>query len=116
VAAAGAKAKGIYLFRLQTENLEVSQNILLAPLGIAAETPNPSFLELDLKHRRLFAVNELQEFEGKPGGAVTAFSIDPSTRMLTLLNQRSSMGAGPCHIVSDRENRNVLVANGNTTT
>src|SRR5438876_3564248 len=60
----GAKSKGIYLFRLQTENLEVSQNILLVPLGLAAATPNPSFLELDLKRRCLFAVNELQEFEG----------------------------------------------------
>ena len=107
----GAKAKGIYVFRLQTENLEVSQNITLVPLGIAAETPNPSFLELDLQHRRLFAVNELAEFEGKPGGAVSAFSIDPGTGMLTLLNQRPSMGTGPCHIVSDREHRHVLVAN-----
>jgi hypothetical protein len=39
----GPKSKGIYLFRLQTENLDVSQNITLVPLGIAAETPNPSF-------------------------------------------------------------------------
>src|SRR2546428_3400713 len=107
----GAKAKGIYLFRLQTENLEVSQNITLVPLGIAAATPNPSFLELDLKRRRLFTVNELDQFEGKPGGAVSAFSIDPKTGMLTLLNQRPSMGAGPCHIVSDREHRHVLVSN-----
>ena len=107
----GAKSKGIYFFRLKTENLEVSQNITLVPLGIAAETPNPSFFELDLKRRRLFTVNELDEFEGKPGGAVSAFSIDPKTGLLTLLNRRASMGAGPCHIVADKENRNVLVAN-----
>ena len=106
-----AKAKGIYLFRLQTENLEVSQNITLVPLGLAAETPNPSFLELDLTHRRLFAVNELAELEGKPGGAVSEFSIDPKTGMLKLLNRRPSMGAGPCHIVSDRAHRNVIVSN-----
>ena len=107
----GTKSKGIYLFRLQTENLDVSQNITLVPLGIAAETPNPSFFELDLKRRRLFTVNELNEFEGKPGGAVSAFSIDPKTGLLTLINQRPSMGTGPCHIVLDKENRNVLVAN-----
>jgi 6-phosphogluconolactonase len=105
------KGKGIYLFRLQAENLEVSQNITLVPLGIAAETPNPTFLELDLTRRRLFAVNELQEFQGKPGGLVSAFSIDPATGALTLLNQRPSMGAGPCHIVSDKANRHVLVSN-----
>jgi 6-phosphogluconolactonase len=106
----GAKSKGIYFFRLQTEGLEVSQNITLVPLGLAAETPNPSFLELDLKRRLLFAVNEIDNFEGKPAGAVSAFSIDP-TGKLTLLNQRSSMGAGPCHLVLDKESRNLLVAN-----
>lgn len=107
----GAKSKGIYFFRLQTENLEVSQNITLVPLGLAAETPNPSFLELDLKRRLLFAVNEIDKFEGKPTGAISAFSIDPVTGKLTLLNQRSSMGAGPCHLVLDKEGRNLLVAN-----
>jgi 6-phosphogluconolactonase len=107
----GPKAKGIYLFRLQAENPAVSQNILLVPLGLAAETPSPSFLELDAKRQRLFAVNELSEFEGKPGGAVSAFSIEPKTGALKLINQRPSGGAGPCHIVSDKEGRHVLVAN-----
>jgi len=36
-------SKGIYLFWLQTKNLEVSQNITLVPLGLAADTPNPSY-------------------------------------------------------------------------
>jgi 6-phosphogluconolactonase len=107
----GPKSKGIYLFRLQTENLEVSQNITLVPLGLAAETPSPSFIELDLKRRLLFAVNELNEFEGKPTGAVSAFSIDSATGMLRLLNQRPSMGTGPCHLVLDKARRNLLVAN-----
>lgn len=106
-----SKSKGIYLFRLQTENLEVSQNITLVPLGLAVETPNPSFLELDFKRRLLFAVNELNEFEGKPGGGVSAFTIDPAIGTLTLLNQVSSMGAGPCHLVLDKEGRHLLIAN-----
>src|SRR6478672_456063 len=37
-----SKSEGIYLFRLQTRNLEVSQNITLVPLGLAAQTPSPS--------------------------------------------------------------------------
>src|SRR4030095_12274415 len=104
-------SKGIYLFRLQTQNLEVSQNITLVPLGLAADTPNPSFIELDLKRRRLFCVNGVQTFEGKTTGAVSSFSIDSDTGKLTLLNQRSSMGSGPCHLVLDQQGRNVLVAN-----
>jgi len=42
---------------------------------------------------------------------VSAFAIDPKTGDLTLLNQQSSEGAGPCHLVVDRTGRNVLVAN-----
>lgn len=103
----GAKSKGIYFFRLQTENLEVSQNITLVPLGLAVETPNPSFLELDTKRRLIFAVNEMRA----PTGMVSAFSIDPATGKLTLLNQQSSKGSGPCHLVLDRGGRNILVAN-----
>jgi 6-phosphogluconolactonase len=109
--AAPSKGKGIYLFQLQTEHLDVSQNITLAPLGVAVETANPSFFEIDFKRRLLFAVNELETFQGKPGGAVSAFSIDDATGKLTLINQRPSMGAGPCHLTLDREGRNLLVAN-----
>jgi 6-phosphogluconolactonase len=107
----GAKSKGIYVFRLQTSNLEVSQNIMLVPLGLAAETPNPSFLELDQKRRLVFAVNEVDNFGGKPSGAVSAFAIDPSTGKLKPLNQRPSMGTAPCHLLLDKDNRNLLVSN-----
>jgi 6-phosphogluconolactonase len=107
----GEKSKGIYLFRLKTENLDVPQNVTLEPLGLAAETPSPSFLELDLKRRLLFAVNELNEFDGKPGGAVSAFTIARGTGKLTLVNQQSTKGGGPCHLVLDRERRHLLVAN-----
>jgi 6-phosphogluconolactonase len=106
-----SKSKGIYFFRLQTSGNEVSQNITLVPLGLAVESTNPSFLELDLKRRLLFAVNEVDTFDGKPTGAVSAFSIHPATGKLTLLNQRPSMGTGPCHVVLDRAGKNLMVAN-----
>jgi 6-phosphogluconolactonase len=96
----GPKSKGIYFYRLQTENLEVSQNITLVPLGLAAETPNPNFIELDLKRRLLFAATRVDQFGGRPGGGVSAFSIDSATGKLTLINQTSCRGMGPCHLVS----------------
>ena len=34
--------------------------------------------------------------------------------MLTLLNQQSSVGSGPCHLTVDRTGKNVLVANYNS--
>ncbi len=110
IGSGGNKGKGIHLFRLQPTGTEVSQNVTLVPLGLAAETPNTTFFELDLKRRLLFAVNEVDQFEGKPTGAVSAFSITP-TGKLALINQRSSMGTKPCHLALDGEARNLLISN-----
>ena len=50
--------------------------------------------------------------EGKPFVNQNVFkSLDPETGKLKLLNQRSSLGAGPCHLVLDKEGRHLLVAN-----
>jgi 6-phosphogluconolactonase len=48
---------------------------------------------------------------GKKGGIVSAFSIDAKTGGLTLLNQQSSEGPGPCFVSVDPTGRSVLVAN-----
>lgn len=100
-------SKGIYLFQL----LSKGSVDTLVPLGVAGETVNPSFLDIDRKRRLLFAVSEVNNFEGKTVGAVSAFSIDPATGKLTLINQQPSMGTGPCHLVLDKAGRHVLVAN-----
>jgi 6-phosphogluconolactonase len=42
---------------------------------------------------------------------VGAFAIDPKSGKLTSLNQESSGGAGPCHLIVDGAGRCVLVAN-----
>lgn len=105
------QSKGIYVFRLQTQKLEVSQNITLVPLGLAAETPNPAFLEIDARRRVVYAANDLHTFEGKSSGAVSAFSVDPASGKLTLINQRPSMGSAPCFLTLDNEGRNLLVTN-----
>lgn len=77
----------------------------------AFKSNNPSFLTVDSSKRFLYAVNELGEFGGKPGGGVSAFAIDPSTRALRLLNEQPSLGADPCHLTLDRKRRALLVAN-----
>jgi 6-phosphogluconolactonase len=101
----GAKSKGIYAFRL---NLAKGS---LTPAGLAAETTSPSFLALDPTGHFLYAANEVSTFNGKPGGAVSAFSIDRTSGKLTLLNQQTSGGAGPCHLFVDKNSKAVLVAN-----
>ena len=111
----GSVGKGqqgsIYVFRLQTEDLEVPQNVLLEPFGMAATTPNPGFLTSDSKRRVVFVANDLHQFQGKASGAVSAFAVDAATGKLKLLNQRPSMGAAPCHMTLDKQRRNLLVTN-----
>src|SRR5262249_53964110 len=78
---------------------------------LAVETVNPSFLALHPSGRYLYAVNEVETFRKKKAGAVSAFAIDPKTGDLTLLNQESSGGGAPCHLVVDKEGKHVLAAN-----
>ena len=104
------KGKGIYFFRLQSAGTDVFQNVTLVPLGIAAETPNPTYFEIDPKRRLLFSVNEVEQFEGKPGGSVTAYAIDAAGK-LTLINQRASMGSRPCQLSTASDGKHILVVN-----
>ena len=83
----------------------------LESLRLAAEVVNPSFLAIHPSHKFLYAVGEVGDFAGGRGGAVSALAIDPASGGLSLLNQKSSRGSGPCHVVVDRSGKFVLVAN-----
>jgi 6-phosphogluconolactonase len=80
-------------------------------VGTAGGIKNPSFLAIHPSGRFLYAVCEVNDLAGKPGGGVTAFSLDGRTGRLSLLNQQTSGGKGPCHLVVDATGTNVLVAN-----
>jgi len=99
--------KGINAFRFDPATGK------LTPLGLMAESTSPSFLAIAPNGKFLYAVNETDTFGGKPGGAVSAFSLDRATGKLTFLNQVASKGAAPCHIVIDPTGKAVLVANYN---
>jgi 6-phosphogluconolactonase len=98
-------AEGIYAYRYDASTGELS------PLGVAAETPNPTFLAMAPDRKYLYAVNEVAELDGQPGGALSAFAIDPESGMLTFLNQQTTIGTGPCHVAVDHTGQYALVAN-----
>lgn len=101
----GKASKGIYTTRLDPKTGA------LTPVTLAAETPSPSFLALNPKAPFLYAVNEVNKFQDKASGGVTAFAIDRATGKLTELNAQPSGGAGPCHVAVDATGSSVLVAN-----
>jgi 6-phosphogluconolactonase len=98
-------SKGIYAFRFN------DSSGALTPLGLVAETPSPSFLTASANGKFVYAVNELQNFGGAPGGSVTAFAVDAGTSKLTQLNVQATRGASPCHLVLDKTGRFLAVAN-----
>jgi 6-phosphogluconolactonase len=99
------KSKGIYAFRYDAATAQVT------PLGLAAESTNPSFVAVHPNGKFLYAVNELGNYKGPNSGGVSAFSIDRTTGKLTLLNELPSRGADPCYITVDKTGKFVLVAN-----
>jgi 6-phosphogluconolactonase len=98
-------SKGIYVCRFNARTGRVGK------VELAAETVNPSFLTILPNGRFLYAVNELEKFEGQPSGAVSAFSIDRGSGKLTPLNQLASRGTDPCYISVDHTGKYVFVAN-----
>jgi len=93
-------SKGIYTFEFDAETGK------LTPKGIAAETPNPSWLALHPNGKWVYAANEA----GKQS-TVSAFSIDAQTAKLTLLNKLPAEGEDPCHLSFDKTGKYLLVAN-----
>jgi 6-phosphogluconolactonase len=99
------KSEGIYVYRMNPATGE------LRHFDTVKGVVNPSYLAIDPQRRRLYAVNEVDDFNHHPAGAVSAFSIDRQTAGLTLLNQQSSLGGSPCYLTVDRTGKYVLLAN-----
>jgi len=97
--------KGIYTARFDTKTGKFSA------LELTAEANNPSFLAVHPKGKFLYAVGEVDNFGGKNTGVVSSFAIEKSSGKLSLINQQSSGGAGPCHLVVDRNGLCLLTAN-----
>src|SRR5260221_6327221 len=93
-------SKGIYEFRFDAATGKMTA------LELAGETKDPSWVVLHPSGKFLYAANET----GK-ASTVSAFSVEPKTGKLTLLNQLPALGEDPCHLAFDRTGKFLLVAN-----
>jgi len=98
-------SEGIYVYRFDRRSAE------LIHLYTVSDVENPSFLAIDSQQRFLYAVHELNEYQGQRTGAVRSFRIDPSTWNLDRLSEQPSFGEHPCHVAVHPQDNLVLLAN-----
>ena len=101
----GETSRGLYGFSFDP------QTGALTPLGVAAETRNPTYVTFSPSGKFLYAANEIYRFQGQPAGAVSAYAVDRATGKLTFINQVSARGTGTCYVRTDHAGRNLLAAN-----
>jgi 6-phosphogluconolactonase len=93
-------SKGIYAFDFD------SSTGTLTPKGLAAETPDPSWVVIHPNGKFAYAANE----SGKQS-TITAFALDAQSAKLTQLNQLPSLGEDPCYLSFDKTGKFLFVAN-----
>ena len=98
-------SKGIYAYRWDAAKGD------LELVGLAAETPYPTFLAMSPDKKYLYAANEVDEFQGQKGGGVSSFAVDAKAGKLTAINSVSAKGPGTCHVEVDHTGRAVFCAN-----
>jgi 6-phosphogluconolactonase len=97
-------AEGIYVLNLALDSGALTK------IGVIKDVIEPSFLTTDSSNSLLYTVNETNEYDGKPSGAVTAFLIEEDAG-LRVINKVPSLGGSPCHITVSANDKFVLVAN-----
>lgn len=95
----GGLSRGIYRVSFDPATGTFTDPIL------AAEIPNPTFIVRDRGCHHLYAVNESDVIDGKPGGAATAFALDTSSGQLSSLGTQVTGGGGCAHLGLDATDR-----------
>jgi 6-phosphogluconolactonase (cycloisomerase 2 family) len=96
--------RGIHLFRVDRATGAMVED------GVVEMGTSPSCLVFNGDRTRLYSTNETDR-DAQGAGSVSAFSVDPSTGKLTLLNTVGSGGAGPTYASVHPSGKFLLVAN-----
>jgi 6-phosphogluconolactonase len=96
---------GIYLFRIDGASGALSQ------LQVVDDIRNPSWLALNPAQTRLYAISEIDNYQGTRNGAVVSYAIDRETLQLRRLGVVNSAGTTPSHASVHPSGKFVFVAN-----
>lgn len=98
-------AEGIYTCHLNAETGKLTQ------LSVATDSgENPSFVAIHPNNKYLYSVAEVNSFKGDKSGGVHAYTIGKQGK-LQKINEQSTKGTGPCHLVVDDTGKYFFVAN-----
>jgi 6-phosphogluconolactonase len=96
---------GIYLFRLDAATAELTQ------LQVIDDIRNPTWLAVNAAQTRLYAVSEIDNYQGTHNGAVVSYAIDNESLQIKRIGAVSSGGAGPAHLSVHPSGKFVFAAN-----
>jgi 6-phosphogluconolactonase len=96
---------GIYLFRVDRATAALLQ------MQVVDDIKNPSWLALNPAQTRLYAISEIDNYQGTHDGAVVTYAIDPTSMQLTRLSAVGSSGTLPAHVSVHPSGKFVFVAN-----
>lgn len=96
---------GIYLFRIEHATAALMQ------IQVVDDIRNPSWLAVNPAQTRLYAISEIDNYQGAKDGAVVTYAIDPVSMQLTRLSAVSSAGTSPAHVSVHSSGKFVFVAN-----
>jgi 6-phosphogluconolactonase len=96
---------GIYLFRIDRSSAAFMQ------MQVVDDVRNPSWLALNPAQTRLYAISEVETWQGTRSGAVVSYAVDPASMQLTRLGAVSSAGTLPAYVSVHPSGKFVFVAN-----
>ncbi|WP_197046931.1 lactonase family protein [Paucibacter sp. KBW04] len=106
------EAQGIQSLRYSIDEAQGGLGLLGPARLAAANAHSPSWLTLSPDGRRLYAVNEHENFEGRRSGSISSYAIEADAEApLRHLSTVASGGAGPVHLSLHPGGRHAFVAN-----
>jgi 6-phosphogluconolactonase len=96
---------GIYLFRIDPVTAALTQ------LQVMDDIRNPTWLTVNPEQTRLYAVSEIDNFQGTHKGAIVSYAIDKDTLQIRRLGAVSSGGTTPAHVSVHPSGKFVFAAN-----
>jgi 6-phosphogluconolactonase len=96
---------GIYLFRLDPSTAALTQ------LQVIDDIRNPTWLAVNAAQNRLYAVSEIDNYQGTRNGAIVSYAIDNDSLQIKKLGAVSSGGTTPAYVSVHPSGKFVVAAN-----